>query len=215
MYFHNTPTLGEPPAATCSPALDATATSLVNAAQNTATPIATRATQAVGGILRAYYPGEVAKVSGIAWSDAVNGLITTRVGTGAQATGQITVGRQFVNGMTAQFFARRVLQVGHELRHIDQYRAGLIGAANRMQREFMAHCWVALQRERAGTGCMPRATRLAIIDCALAYYNCMPAAVQSRFAAHQRNLLRVRAALNPATPWPPAAGMPACPPPNC
>jgi hypothetical protein len=91
-----------------------------------------------------------------------------------------------------QFFARRVLQVGHELRHIDQWRAGMVGPTRKAEREFLAHCWAALTPELPGTGCLPHATRVAIIDAALGNLNCLSASVRARYAQHERTLLALR-----------------------
>ena len=110
---------------------------------------------------------------------------------------------------------RRVLQVGHELQHIDQYRAGLIGPAHKAKREFLAHYWTAVAPEPPGTGCVNSATRVAIIDCALAFCHCMTAVERAPYAEHERRLLQLRGQLQPRNPWPPTAGMPSCPPPNC
>jgi hypothetical protein len=203
------------PAAACTNALDATAKAIIAAAQDPKLGIYGRAVRAVWSILRTYYPTEATKVAAIVYSEMVRGLQTTRAGTGPTATGIITVGRDFIDHTTDRFFARRVLQVGHELQHIDQYRAGMIGPANKAKREFLAHCWTALAAEKPGTGCVARATRMAIIDCALAYCHCMSAAERSRYTAHERRLLDLRSSLKPGTPWPPAAGMPPCPPPSC
>ena len=202
-------------ASRCANSIDATARSIIAAAQDPQVGIYGRAVQAVWSILRTYYPAEATKVAAVVYSEGVNGLETTRAGIGPTATGIITVGRNFIEHTTSTFFARRVLQVGHELRHIDQYRAGMIGSANKAKREFLAHCWTALAPEKPGIGCVTRATRLAIIDCALAYCHCMSVADRTHYAAHERRLLDLRRSLKPAAPWPPPAGMPPCPPPGC
>jgi hypothetical protein len=205
--------LGEPAASSaCNPTLDATAQRIIAAAQNTSVPEDQRAVQVVRDILNTYYPGDVSKVADVRWQAGLNGLETQAVN-GPTATGVIFVGRQFLQGTNATFFARRVLQVGHELRHIDQHRQNLGGPANKVKREFMAHCWTALAGELPGTGCLPATMRLAIIDCALRFYYCMSAADQSNFAAHLRNLLLLRAALKPSTTAPGAGGT--CPPTGC
>ncbi len=209
------PSSAPAPAAACTNALDATARAIIAAAQDTKLGIYGRAVRAVWSILRTYYPTEATKVAAVVYSERVRGLQTTRAGTGPTATGIITVGRDFIDHTTDRFFARRVLQVGHELQHISQYRAGMIGPANKAKREFLAHCWTALAAEKPGTGCVARATRMAMIDCALAYCHCMSAAERSRYAAHERRLLDLRSSFKPGTPWPPAAGMPPCPPPGC
>jgi hypothetical protein len=227
MYLRAPFQLGEPPqaaspsarspsaATSCTNSLDATARDIIAAAQDAKLGIYGRAVGAVWSILRTYYPTEATKVAAVIYSESVTGLRTTRAGTGPTATGIIAVGRDFIDNTTETFFARRVLQVGHELQHIDQYRAGMIGANNKAKREFLAHYWTALAPEKPGTGCVTKATRLAIIDCALAYCHCMSAAHRAPYSSHERRLLHLRRSLKPATPWPPAAGMPPCPPPGC
>lgn len=203
------------PAAACTNALDATARAIIAEAQDPKLGVYGRAVRAVWSILRTYYPTEATKVAAVVYSERVRGLQTTRAGTGPTATGIITVGRTFIENTTSTFFARRVLQVGHELRHIDQYRAGMIGPANKAKREFLAHCWTALAPEKPGTGCVARATRVDIIDCALAYCHCMSATERAPYVEHERRLLALRSNLRPRTPWPPVAGFPPCPPPGC
>jgi hypothetical protein len=109
-----------------------------------------------------YYPTEATKVAAVIYSESVTGLRTTRAGTGPTATGIIAVGRDFIDNTTETFFARRVLQVGHELQHIDQYRAGMIGANNKAKREFLPILtrWLRKARHRL----RKKATRLATID---------------------------------------------------
>lgn len=199
----------------CNTSLDLTAQSIIAAAQNTSVAIETRAVQNVRNILNTYYPDEVAKVSGVQWNESLSGLMTTSQGAGATATGLITVGRQFTDGTVERHFARRVLQTGHELRHIDQYRARMVGPARRAEREFLAHYWTATTPPKPGTGCMVPGTLVSIIDCSLASRNCMTAADQARYPTHERRLLDLRGRLRPATPWPPRGGMPACPPTGC
>ena len=200
----------------CTNPLDDKAKAIIAAAQDPILGIFGRAVQAVWSILRTYYPTEATKVAAVIYSDNISsGLQTTRSGTGPTATGTITVSRDFIDHTTNEFFARRVLQVGHELQHIDQYRAGLIGPEYKSKREFLAHYWTAMAPEPPGTGCVSRATRVAIIDCALAYCNCMSSAERAPYAEHERRLLELRSQLQPRTTWPPASGMPACPPPGC
>jgi hypothetical protein len=199
----------------CNPALDLTARSIIAAASDASVAIETRATRNVQAILNTYYPTEVGKVSQLKWNESLPGLMTERVGTGAAATGIINVGRYFTDQTREAHFARRVLQIGHELRHIDQYQANMIGPAKKNEREFLAHYWTAMTPPKPGTGCVSNGTLLAIIDCSLANRNCMTATDRARYLQHERTLLDRRSRLRPATPWPPAGGMPACPPPNC
>ena len=178
--------------AACANPIDATARTIITSAQDTTQGIWNRGVSTVWSILRTYYPSEAGKVSAVVYVERVPGLITTRVGTEPAATGVISVGRYFTEHTTDQFFARRVLQVGHELRHIDQWRAGMIGPARKAEREFSAHCWTALTPEKPGTGCMYHATRVDIIDAALGNLNCLSAPVRAKHAREETALMALR-----------------------
>jgi hypothetical protein len=195
MYFQAINGLAEPagsPAPRC--ALDATARSIIIAAQDATAPIDARARETVRRIIAAYYPSEAAKVSGVQFLDRrIQGLETVSEGTGATTRGMIRIGRDFIEGTNPQFFARRVLQVGHELRHIDQWRAGMRGPALSPEREFLAHAWTALTPELPGTGCMPHATRVRIIDAALGNLNCLAPGDRARHARTAATLVTLRA----------------------
>jgi hypothetical protein len=124
-------------------------------------------------------------------------------------TGTITVGRYFVDNTTSAGIARRVLQVGHELQHIDQQRSGKGGPTNRHLREFLAFHWEATAPEAAGTGRVSHATRVALIDAALGNYNCLDATEKTQHQTKQQELLTLRtteqaASGQPATPAPTA-----------
>ncbi len=177
----------------CANPLDATATAIITAAQDATRGVWDRGVATVWSILRTYYPSEVGKVSAVVYVEDVPGLRTTRGGTGPGATGVVSVGRNFLEYTTAPYFARRVLQVGHELRHVDQWRAGMIGPAVKAEREFLAHCWTALAQEKPGTGCMYHATRVGIIDAALGNFNCLSAARRAKYAREEAALLALRA----------------------
>jgi hypothetical protein len=56
------------------------------------------------------------------------GLSTTRMVRGNDIKGKITVGKHFIEHIDG--FARRVLQVGHELQHVQQQRDGMGAARN-------------------------------------------------------------------------------------
>ncbi|HEV7397406.1 MAG TPA: hypothetical protein VGN86_12915 [Pyrinomonadaceae bacterium] len=173
--------------------LDARAQAII-AAANAPTPgIYGRAVATVWSILRIYYPSEATKVSWVVFAENVPGLITTRMGTGPAATGGIRVGRYFIEHVSAHSFARRVLQVGHELRHVDQYRAGMIGHDRQPEREFLGHCWAVFAGERPGTGRMSHSMRVAIIDAALGNLNCLTAQVRARYQKHEERLRAMRA----------------------
>jgi hypothetical protein len=209
--------LAEPPSAPSRCALDATARAIIAAAQDASVPIDVRARDTVRRIIATYYPTEAAKVSGVQFPDfvrdrdgtvrRVQGLDTLSEGSGAATRGLIRIGRDFIDGTNGQFFARRVLQVGHELRHIDQWRAGMTGPARAAEREFLAHAWTALAPEKPGTGCMPHTLRVSIIDAALGNLNCLTPADRTRHAQTAATLLALRtreqqASGRPATPAP-------------
>ena len=200
--------LGPPPSAsqrTRSPAptiaahrlppnpLDGRAQAII-AAANAPTPgLSGRAVSTVWSILRTYYPAEATKVAWVIYAENEPGLLTTRLGTGPAVTGGIRVGKYFIEHVNAHSFARRVLQVGHELRHVDQYRAGVIDKARQPEREFLAHCWAVFAGERPGTGRMSYSMRVAIIDAALGYLNCLSAQVRARYRKHEERLRARRA----------------------
>jgi outer membrane protein OmpA-like peptidoglycan-associated protein len=192
------PRFGEVPATSapgsavgCSNPLDRTARGMIAAAQDPNLSVDVRGVQVVWNILRTYYPTEAIKVSRVVYVDSTPGLATTSIA-GPPITGEISVGRNFVNGTNPRFFARRVLQVGHELQHIDQWRAGMGGPARRAEREFLAHCWAALTPEKPGTACMPHATRVAIIDAALGNLNCLSGPTRAAHAQREAILLALR-----------------------
>ena len=188
--------------------IDPTAQAIITAAQTTSTPIADRATAAVRAIIDTYYGSQASKVAAIVYSDSEPGLATTYTGTGAAITGTITVGRYFVENTTRAGFARRVLQVGHELQHIDQQRSGMGGPTKRHLREFLAFHWEATAPEAAGTGRVSHASRVALIDAALSNYNCLDAAEKTQHQTKQQALLTLR------TTEQAASGQPATSPPT-
>lgn len=171
--------------------VDATAQAIIDAAKDTsAQPSAEkRAIAAVWAILRTYYADQVAKVKDVAYKADEQGLATTSQGRGATTTGIIEVGSYFLNHIDD--FAHRVLQVGHELQHIDQYRDNLAGHDKSSQREFLAYYWEAMQPEKAGTGHMSAGGRLAIIDAALGNLLCLTGDEQAAFA-DKRDALRAK-----------------------
>jgi hypothetical protein len=171
--------------------VDATAQAIIDAAKDTsAQPSADkRAIAAVWAILRTYYADQVGKVKDVIFRAAEGGLHTTSQGRGATTTGIIEVGSYFLDHIDD--FAHRVLQVGHELQHVDQYRTGMTGRDRSPQREFLAYYWEALEAEKTGTGHMSAATRRAIIDGALGNYLCLSADDQAAFA-DKRDELRAK-----------------------
>ena len=176
---------------------DKTAQDIIDKAKDaTKTPdIATRAKNVVWDILKAYYSSEVSKVSDVVYEEDQSGLETTPVGSGSQLTGKIAVGKYFVEHIDS--FARRVLQVGHELQHVDQHRTGkMSGAKNRDEREFLAFEWEANQQPKAGTGRLGDAMRRDLIDCALGYLLCLPEDKQKGYDSKKAALLKLRDTVN-------------------
>jgi hypothetical protein len=144
----------------------------------------------VRSIIRTYYPSKAGLVRGVVWNERRKGLLTD-VSTGGQATGSIEVGRDFLEH-TPEEFARRVLQVGHELEHVEQHRRGLGGPADRALREFLAFAHAALATELPGTGRQGHGTRLNVIDAALGEFFCMSPAQQAQNAGLRQQLLDER-----------------------
>ncbi|WP_321796814.1 eCIS core domain-containing protein [Caballeronia sp. J97] len=175
-------------------ALDKTAQAIVDAARDAKTDVAQRAVDAVWAILRAYYPDEVSKISKVVYDENEIGLATEPVGRGASLTGKITVGRYFVTEIDK--FARRVLQVGHELQHVDQERGGMSGDKKKDEREFLAYAWAAMQAPKAGTGRISYVTRRDTIDCALGHYYCLEASDQTKYEDKKKQLLTKRDEVN-------------------
>jgi hypothetical protein len=212
MYVRPHEGLGQGPAP--SPALQASqnpldvrARAIISAAQDQTLGLYGRAVRAVWSIIRTYYPSEAGKVAAVIYLTREPGLNTTRVGRGASARGVIAVGPYFIEHTTSQYFARRVLQVGHELKHIDQWRAGMIGDARKDEREFLAFHWEATASEPPGTGRVSHSTRVALIDAALGYLNCLGRNDHARYHQQGQELLRLRpthqaASGRPATPAP-------------
>jgi hypothetical protein len=176
--------------------LDDRAKAIVAKAKDASVDSNARAIQLVKDIVAAYYPSDAAKVDGVIFNDAKagTGLNTESVGSGASAKGTISAGTYFLEHVDS--FARRVLQVGHELEHIDQYRGGLAGGTNKNKREFLAFHDEALAAEKPGTGRLPYATRRSVIDAALGYYYCLADAERTSFESKKNELLSRRVEVN-------------------
>lgn len=190
--------------------IDAQAQALITLAQDTSIAIDERAQRLVTQMLATYYPSDASKFSRITW-DASNPGVTAICAARGSATMTCTleVGRYFVEHTTRAGISRRVLQLGHEIQHVDQHRAGMGGAARRHEREFLAFHWEATAPEAAGTGRMAHATRVALIDAAIGNYNCFSAADKTTYDTKYQELLTLRrteqtASGHPATPVPTA-----------
>jgi hypothetical protein len=124
------------------------------------------------------------------------------------------VGRYFIEHIDG--FARRVLQVAHELQHVQQQGNGMGGLRNQDKREFLAFSWEGLEPEKTGSGRLSDATRRDVIDAALVklgYFNCLAADDQRAFANKQTELSRRREATrkNSQLAAAPASKMPGLP----
>jgi hypothetical protein len=173
--------------------IDAAAQAIIDAAADGSVAMATRAPDVVQRIINQYFPADASKIGSIVYNQATIGLSTTYTGPGATLTGIITVGDQFVTGTTRSGISRRVAQVGHEIEHVGQQRAGMGGANRSDEREFLAFYHEALFVEKPGTGRIQHAMRVTLIDGALGYYYCLSAALQTQYDSNKQELLTRRA----------------------
>ncbi len=143
-------------------------------------------------ILDTYYPDDRDLVKDVVYTASDRGLTTDSVDS-PTARGTIHVGRYFVEHATqGGGFARRVLQVMHELEHVRQHRRGMGGPAKKDEREFLAFRLEATAREARGTGNMDPGTRILLIDAALRHYNCLADDAKERYRSQQAELLTLR-----------------------
>jgi len=174
-----------------------TAEGIVNIAEDTKRPVAARAVAVVRAIVAAYYANDADKVQDVVYDDAKagSGLKTEskQDPSSKKWTGTIYVGDRFLRETTRRNFAHRVLQVGHELEHVEQHREGLGGEANQDQREFLAFYHEALASPKPNTGRIQHSTALLVIDAAVGYYHCLSKADQKRHEAKRTELLKRRA----------------------
>jgi hypothetical protein len=196
-------------------ARDAKADAIIDAAGATSVPANERAVAAVTTILCTYFPASVGKVEAVEYRSKLGGLLVESVGTGPNARGRILVGDDFVKGITRVHFARRVLQVGHELQHVDQYRSGMVGEDRGAEREFLARAWTALQGELPGTGRMPDGTRRNLIDGALECFHCLSVEQQESYRDRRDQLLARRERVNGTRGNPKTEPPSACPADGC
>ena len=173
--------------------VDAAAQRIIDLAQDTTTPIDQRAVAVVQAIINQYFPADASKINGVNYSDGGSGLVTSYTGGGAATTGTIHVGGDFVENTDQRNFARRVLQVRHEIEHVEQVRSGMVGESRSDEREFIAFYHGALAQELPGTGRMQHGTRVNLIDGALGYYYCLSSELQSANATRRDELLARRA----------------------
>lgn len=173
-------------------ALDAPAETIVTAAQDGSKPVADRGVALVRAIIAIYFPTSAALVKEVVWRADEPGLLTNAAD-GKDVKGTIYVGTSFLDQATAKGFARRVIQVDHELEHIRQHRAGGMGGpSNSNLREFLAFAREAMQAELPGTGRISHSTRIGLIDEALRNYYALSADQRKHHSVTRQALLTER-----------------------
>ena len=180
-------------------ALDETAKKIIDAAKVTTKSIDQRAIDAVNDIVKAYY--DPALVEKIVYDEKDPGL-TTSPGGRKGHQGSSCRSRKILQQTNIGFFARKgIPAVGHQLQHVQQQREGKGGPAMKINASSSLSTGRPPQPEKAGTGRMPHATRVDLIDAALNNYYCMPDAdrrptLEERRIAQAAGLRRrVRAAM--------------------
>jgi hypothetical protein len=174
------------------PKLDEKAQKIVDAARNTKVDEATRGVQLVKSIIDTYFSGDAGLMDKIEWKASQSGLETGQVGKGKDSKGQMTVGHEFLKDTDERLFARRVIQVDHELEHVRQYRGGMTGDAKQDEREFLAFQREALEPELEGTGRVQHGSRINLIDGALGYLYCLSETQQEKYKDKKQALLDER-----------------------
>ncbi len=180
--------------------LDEKAKVIIAMARDEKTKIEDRAKGVVNSIIRQYYPAEKSKVDSVEYDDkkSGDGVLAHQKFTPSskpeESTGIVYVGKKFLEQVDDRHFARRVLQVGHELEHINQWRTGLAGGHKSSEREFLAFYHEALLPEKPGTGRIQHSTRLRLIDAALGNYYCLSADKQKDYKDKNKELLDRRTA---------------------
>ncbi len=178
--------------------LDEKAKKIIAIAADTTKKPEERAVEIVKAIIDTYYSADKPLVDSVVFNDAEAGdgvkvkQKFSKTSKPEESTGIINVGTKFLEGTTERHFARRVLQVGHEIEHIHQWRTGLAGGHKLNEREFLAHYHAATLPEKPGTGRMLPGTRLSVIHEALKNYVCMEADRQKAHTAKQKELVDKR-----------------------
>jgi len=179
--------------------LDAKAKAIIALAKGTKGKPEDNAVAIVNAIIKEYYAKDQALVDSVVFDDVKAGSGVhaeqkfSKTSKSEESTGIIYVGNAFLKGVDDSHFARRVLQVGHEIEHIHQWREGLAGGHKGSEREFLAFYHEALSPEKPGTGLMQHSTRLRLIDAALGNFYCIASDKQKDYEAKKKDLLDRRA----------------------
>ena len=206
--------------------LDDTAKSIIRGAADAKRDAGLRAVEAVWRIIREYYPSHATQVNSVSYDNALagTGLATGPYPASQPTQGRIYVGDSFLAGVQRESnFAHHVLQVGHELEHIDQFRdPGLgPGPAKKDEREFLAFYHEAVGAEIPHTGRYGHTQRVLAIDWALRYYNCLASASEPDKQSAAKNYLTMHEELltnrktEMANPHTSVNEVPADPPAEC
>src|SRR5438132_1544753 len=171
-------------------AADEHAKAIVTAAQAETPGIEERAVNAVTAIIDTYYPEKKSMVELVKWWETdLDGLQTTAQGSGTKVTGVIEVSRKFITHNTGRNFARHVLQVGHEVEHIQQHRDGMGGKKKKPEREFLAFYHEGIATEVPHTGHMGPEMRIDLLNEAIVNYNKLSDDDKKKYEDQYKDLL--------------------------
>jgi hypothetical protein len=174
-------------------AADEHAKAILAAAQADTPGIEERAVNAVTAIIDTYYPDKKSMVKEVKWVADLDGLMTTAQGKGPKVTGVIKVGEKFITHTTGPNFARHVLQVGHELEHIQQHRDGMGGKKKEPEREFLAFYHEGTATEVPHTGHMGPEMRIRLLNQAIVNYNLFSDDDKKKYEDQYKDLLEQKA----------------------
>jgi hypothetical protein len=172
--------------------LDDNARAVISAAQDGSSPLEERGPRLIRLMLEKYFADRASKVTTIGWKDDADGLEAR-----PDQPGALLVGRYYVQCLNSSSIAKHVLQLGHELDHIDQYSTDLRFVRGRPdahvpEREFLAFYNEATAAEKPGTGTIRHDTRVKMADEALGWFNCLSPDLQPKYRSKQQELLTLR-----------------------
>ena len=170
-------------------AADENAKAIVAAAQAETPGIEERAVNAVTAILDTYYQDKKSMVNKVIWVEDLDGLNTKAQGRGPKVTGELQVGRKFITHTTGPNFARHVLQVAHELEHVQQHRDGMGGKKKKPEREFLAFYHEGTATEVPHTGHMGQEMRIDLLNEAIVNYNKLSDDDKKKYEDQYKDLL--------------------------
>ena len=176
-------------------ALDTQAQAIVDAAQAKDAPENERAVKLVWAIINTYHSDKKDLIESVVFVADEKGLHTTpkRKDKKSEWRGTIEVGSSFLKQALARDgFSRRVLQVGHEIEHVEQHRQGMVGPEHYHEREFLAFYHEGIAPLKPGTGRIAHATRVDVLDQAIRHYNTFSKELKERYAAQYKDILARR-----------------------